>query len=111
MKIKVVTNWPRPSIISEVHSFLGLTGYYRRFVENFSRIASPLTQLTRKVTPFIWSPACESSFQELKKKLVTGRVFIVPDGSESFVIYSDASKKGLGCVLMQQGKVVAYASR
>ncbi|KAA0053123.1 ty3-gypsy retrotransposon protein [Cucumis melo var. makuwa] len=85
--------------------------YYRRFVENFSRIASPLTELTRKVTPFIWSPACESSFQELKKKLVTGPVFIVPDGSESFVIYSDASKKGLGCVLMQQGKVVAYASQ
>ncbi|KAL4021666.1 hypothetical protein IC575_020472 [Cucumis melo] len=110
-KIEVVTNWPRPSTVSEIRSFLGLAGYYRRFVEDFSRIASPLTQLTRKGTPFVWSPACESSFQELKQKLVTAPILTVPDGSGSFVIYSDASKKGLGCVLMQQGKVVAYASR
>ncbi|KAA0054090.1 pol protein [Cucumis melo var. makuwa] len=110
-KTEAVTNWPRPSIVNEIRSFLGLVGYYMRFVEDFSRIASPLTQLTRKGTPFVWSPACESSFQELKKKLVTAPVLTVPDGSRSFVIYSDASKKGLGCVLMQQGKVVAYASR
>ncbi|KAA0067940.1 pol protein [Cucumis melo var. makuwa] len=110
-KIEVVTNWPRPSTVSEIRSFLGLAGYYRRFVEDFSRIASPLTQLTRKGTPFVWSPTCESSFQELKQKLVTAPILTVPDGSGSFVIYSDASKKGLGCVLMQQGKVVAYASR
>ncbi|KAA0066469.1 pol protein [Cucumis melo var. makuwa] len=110
-KIEAVTNWPRPSTVSEIRSFLGLAGYYRRFVEDFSRIASPLTQLTRKRTPFVWSPACERSFQELKQKLVTAPVLTVPDGSGNFVIYSDASKKGLGCVLMQQGKVVAYASR
>ncbi|KAL0561346.1 hypothetical protein IC582_001771 [Cucumis melo] len=110
-KIEAVTNWPRPSTVSEIRSFLGLAGYYRRFVEDFSRIASPLTQLTRKGTPFVWSPACESSFQKLKQKLVTAPVLTVPDGSGNFVIYSDASKKGLGCVLMQQGKVVAYASR
>ena len=61
-KIEVVTNWPRPSTISEVRNFLGLVGYYRRFVEGFSHIASPLTQLSRKGTPFVWSPACESSF-------------------------------------------------
>ncbi|KAL4017094.1 hypothetical protein IC575_024768 [Cucumis melo] len=110
-KIEAVTNWTRPSTVSEIRSFLGLAGYYRRFVEDFSRIASPLTQLTRKGTPFVWSPACERSFQELKQKLVTAPVLTVPDGSGNFVIYSDASKKGLGCVLMQQGKVVAYASR
>ncbi|KAL4020587.1 hypothetical protein IC575_019368 [Cucumis melo] len=109
-KIEAVTIWPRPSTVSEIRSFLGLAGYYRRFVEDFSRIASPLTQLTRKGTPFVWSPACENSFQELKQKLVTALVLTVPDGSGSFVIYSDASKKGLGCVLMQQSKVVAYAS-
>ncbi|TYK18678.1 pol protein [Cucumis melo var. makuwa] len=109
-KIEAMTNWPRPSTVSEIRSFLGLAGYYKRFVEDFSRIASPLTQLTRKGTPFVWSPACESSFQELKQKLVTAPVLTVPDGSGSFVIYSDASKKVLGCVLMQQGKVVAYAS-
>ncbi|KAA0066306.1 ty3-gypsy retrotransposon protein [Cucumis melo var. makuwa] len=85
--------------------------YYRRFVEDFSRIASPLTQLTGKGTPFVCSPTCESNFHEFKKKLVTTLVFSVPDESRSFVIYNDASKKGLGCVLMQQGKVVAYASR
>ncbi|KAL0553649.1 hypothetical protein IC582_007549 [Cucumis melo] len=61
-KIEAVTNWPRPSTVSEIRSFLGLTSYYRRFVEHFSRIVSPLTQLTRKRTPFVWSPACESSF-------------------------------------------------
>ncbi|KAL4016982.1 hypothetical protein IC575_024653 [Cucumis melo] len=105
------SGWTRPSTVSEVRSFLGLAGYYRRFVENFSRIATPLTQLTRKGAPFVWSKACEDSFQNLKQKLVTAPVLTVPDGSGSFVIYSDASKKGLGCVLMQQGKVVAYASR
>ncbi|KAA0051193.1 ty3-gypsy retrotransposon protein [Cucumis melo var. makuwa] len=110
-KIEAVTSWPRPSTVSEIRSFLGLAGYYRRFVEDFSRIASPLTQLTRKGTPFVWSPTCESSSQELKQKLVSAPVLTVPDGSGSFVIDSDASKKGLGCVLMQQGKVVPYASR
>ncbi|KAL0539365.1 hypothetical protein IC582_023576 [Cucumis melo] len=110
-KIEGVTNWPRPSTVSEICSFLGLVGYYRRFVEDFSRIASPLTQLTRKGTPFVWSPACESSFQELKQKLVTSPVLTVPDGSGSFVIYSDASKKGLGCVLMQQGRVLNMRQR
>ncbi|KAL4028879.1 hypothetical protein IC575_012091 [Cucumis melo] len=71
---------------------------------------TPLTQLTRKGAPFVWSKACEDSFQNLRQKL-PALVLTVPDGSGSFVIYSDASKKGLGCVLMQQGKVVAYTSR
>ncbi|TYJ97662.1 pol protein [Cucumis melo var. makuwa] len=77
--------------------FLGhvVSSYYKRFVEDFSRIASPLTQLTRKGTPFVWSPACKSSFQELKQKLLSSPVLTVPDGSGSFVIYSDASKKEL----------------
>ncbi|KAA0062823.1 ty3-gypsy retrotransposon protein [Cucumis melo var. makuwa] len=101
-KIEAVTSWPRPSTVSEVRSFLGLAGYYRWFVENFSRIATPLTQLTRKGAPFVWSKACEDSFQSLKQKLVTTPVLTVPDGSGSFVIYSDASKKDLGSVLMQQ---------
>ncbi|TYJ96191.1 putative polyprotein [Cucumis melo var. makuwa] len=105
-KIEAVTSWPRPSTVSEVCSFLGLVGYYRRFIEDFSRIASPLTQLTKKGTPFVWSPACESSFQELKRKLVTAPVLIMPDGSRSFVIYSDVSKKGLG-----KANVVADARR
>ncbi|KAL0549991.1 hypothetical protein IC582_014486 [Cucumis melo] len=109
-KIKVVTDWPRPSTVSEVCSFLGLAGYYQRFVEDFSRIATPLSQLTWKGTPFVRSKACEDSFQNLKQKLVTVSTLTVLDGLGSFVIYNDASKKGLGYVLMQQGKIVAYAS-
>ncbi|TYK20945.1 ty3-gypsy retrotransposon protein [Cucumis melo var. makuwa] len=107
-KIEAVTSWPRPSTVNEVRSFLGLACYYRQFVENFSRIATPLTQLTRKRAPFVWSKACEDSFQNLKQKLVTAPVLTVHDGSGSFVIYSDASKKGLGCVLMQQGKIQIF---
>ncbi|KAL0561539.1 hypothetical protein IC582_001972 [Cucumis melo] len=84
-KIDAVTSWPRPSTVSEVRSFLGLASYYRRFVENFSRIATPLTQLTRKEAPFVWSKACEDSFQNLKQKLVTALVLTVPDGSGSFL--------------------------
>ncbi|KAA0033196.1 ty3-gypsy retrotransposon protein [Cucumis melo var. makuwa] len=79
-KIEAVTGWTRPSTVSEVRSFLGLAGYYRRFVENFSRIATPLTQLTRKGAPFVWSKTCEDSFQNLKQKLVTASVLTVPDG-------------------------------
>ncbi|KAL4017107.1 hypothetical protein IC575_024781 [Cucumis melo] len=110
-KIEAVTSWPRPFTVSEVRSFMGLAGYYRRFVENFFCIATLLTQLTRKGAPFVCSKACEDSFQNLKQKLVTAPILTVPDGSRSFVIYSDASNKGLGCVLMQQSKVVAYAAR
>jgi hypothetical protein len=110
-KVEAVVNWVRPTNAHEVRSFLGLAGYYRRFVEGFSRLAAPLTRLTRKNEKFQWSEECEQSFQELKQRLVTAPVLTLPSGSDGFVIYSDASHKGLGCVLMQQGKVIAYASR
>jgi hypothetical protein len=110
-KMEVVVNWVRPSNAHEVQSFLGLAGYYRRFVEGFSRLAAPLTRLTKKNEKFQWSEECEQSFQELKQHLVTAPVLTLPSGSDGFVIYSDASRKGLGCVLMQQGKVITYASR
>lgn len=80
-------------------------------IEGFSKIAGPMTQLTRKGVKFQWTEKCEKSFQELKQKLVSAPVLAIPEGSEGFVIYSDASKQGLGCVLMQHGKVIAYASR
>jgi hypothetical protein len=101
----------RLSNAHEVRSFLGLAGYYRRFVEGFSQLATPLTRLTKKNEKFQWSEECEQSFQELKQRSVTAPVLTLPSGSDGFVIYSDASHKGLGCVLMQQGKVIAYASR
>ncbi|XP_022933277.1 uncharacterized protein LOC111440356 [Cucurbita moschata] len=110
-KIEAVTKWKRPTTITEIRSFLELAGYYRRFVKDFARIATPLTQLTKKGVPFVWDDTCEASFQELKQRLVSAPVLTVPESSMGYVIYSDASKKGLGCVLMQHGKVVVYASR
>ncbi|XP_022158580.1 uncharacterized protein LOC111025034 [Momordica charantia] len=105
-KVEAVSGWPRPRTVTEIRSFLGLSGYYRRFVQDFSRVAAPWTQLTRKNATFIWIDECEKSFQELKQRLVTAPVLTVPDGSGSLVVYSDASRRGLGCVLMQQGKVI-----
>ncbi|GAU26517.1 hypothetical protein TSUD_361500 [Trifolium subterraneum] len=110
-KVDAVMKWGTPESVSEIRSFLGLAGYYRRFIEGFSKMALPLTLLTRKDQAFVWDEKCEKSFQELKKKLTTAPVLILPDAKESFVVYCDASKLGLGGVLMQKGKVVAYASR
>ncbi|PON68450.1 Ribonuclease H-like domain containing protein [Parasponia andersonii] len=110
-KVEAVSNWSRPTNVSEIRSFLGLASYYRRFVEEFSKLASPLTQLTRKNIKFHWNDDCEKSFQELKHRSVTAPILSIPTESGGFVVYSDASKNGLGCVLMQNGKVIAYASR
>ena len=110
-KVEAINNWMQPTNPSEVRSFLGLAGYYRRFVEGFSKIAMPLTQLTRKGVMFRWTDMCERSFQELKKRLTSAPILSIPSGTGGFVIYSDASKNGLGCVLMQNGKVIAYASK
>jgi len=110
-KVAAVKEWPRPTNVSEVRSFLGLAGYYRRFVKDFSKIALPLTQLLRKEHKFNWTTECENSFQVLKQRLITAPVLVIPEGVEGFVVYSDASRQGLGCVLMQKGRVVAYASR
>nr|KYP47522.1 Retrotransposable element Tf2 [Cajanus cajan] len=96
---------------SDIQSFVGFAGYYRRFIEGFSKIVTPLTQLTRKEQPFIWTDASERSFEELKRRLTTSPVLVLPDSGKPFDVYCDASHQGLGCVLMQHGKVVAYASR
>nr|CAE02081.2 OSJNBa0074B10.9 [Oryza sativa Japonica Group] len=109
--VKSVLSWKQPKTVSEIRSFLGLAGYYRRFIENFSKIARPMTRLLQKEVKYKWSESCEQSFQELKKRLVTVPVLILPDSRKGFQVYCDASRLGLGCVLMQEGKVVAYASR
>ncbi|XP_077237311.1 putative mitochondrial protein AtMg00860 [Tasmannia lanceolata] len=109
-KIEAVMLWNRPNNVPEIHSFLGLAGYYRRFVQDFSRIAALLTRLTRKGTKFVWFEDCEKSFQELKQRLVSAPILTLPVSGMGFVIYIDALKKGLGFVLMQNGKVIAYAS-
>nr|GEU73981.1 retrotransposon protein, putative, Ty3-gypsy subclass [Tanacetum cinerariifolium] len=110
-KVEAITKWPRPKTVTEVRSFLGLVGYYRRFVEGFSCLALPLIELMRKGEKFVWNEEREKSFEELKKRLVSAPILTLPSSSSGFQIYSDASKKGLGCVLMQYGKVIAYASR
>ncbi|GKV13749.1 hypothetical protein SLEP1_g24732 [Rubroshorea leprosula] len=110
-KVKAVVEWSGPTNVTEVRSFLGLAGYYRRYVEGFSRITVPLTRLTQKGVKFEWIDECEQSYQELKSRLVSALILTIPDDSGGFTIFSDASMKGLGCVLMQHGKVVAYASR
>ena len=96
--------------MSENRSFLGLVGYYRRFIQDFSKIAAPLTRLTWKEAPFVWDWQFEESFNELKACLVTSPVLALPFGSRGFTVYSDACGTSLGCVLKQHGRVVAYAS-
>ncbi|GJU93668.1 putative reverse transcriptase domain-containing protein [Tanacetum coccineum] len=89
----------------------GLAGYYRRFIENFSKIAKPLTLLTQKNKTYVWGNEQDEAFRILKEKLCNAPVLALPDGPDDFVVYCDASKQGFGCVLMQRGKVIAYASR
>jgi len=110
-KVKDVLNWNPPTNVGEIRSFLGLAGYYRRFIEGFSKLAKPMTALLEKGAKFVWSERCQANFEELKKRLTTAPVLVLPDLSKKFSIYCDASLMGLGCVLMQDGKVVAYASR
>ncbi|GJT43807.1 putative reverse transcriptase domain-containing protein [Tanacetum coccineum] len=110
-KIEAVKNWKAPRTPFEVRSFLGLAGYYRRFIEYFSKIAKLLTVLTQKSKTCDWGEEQENAFQTLKDKLCNAPILALLDGSEDFVVYYDAFGLRLGCVLMQRGKVIAYASR
>jgi hypothetical protein len=110
-KVQDVLSWKAPMSVSDIRSFLGLAGYYRRFIEGFSRISKPMMELLEKDKQFNWMPACESSFQELKKRLTAAPVLVMPNMEKPFSIYCNASGQGLGGVLMQEGCVVAYASR
>ncbi|KAI3802065.1 hypothetical protein L1987_30189 [Smallanthus sonchifolius] len=110
-KIEAVKNWSTPKTPTEVRSFLGLAGYYRRFISDFSKIAVPLTALTHKGKHYEWGPKQEEAFQLLKQKLCNAHILTLPDGNDDLVVYCDASNQGLGCVLMQRGKAIAYASR
>ncbi|KAG7594102.1 Integrase catalytic core [Arabidopsis thaliana x Arabidopsis arenosa] len=110
-KIRSIKEWPRPKNATEIRSFLGLAGYYRRFVKGFASMAQPMTRLTGKDTKFQWSEECEKSFSELKSMLTSAPVLTLPEVDEPYMVYMDASIMGLGCVLMQRGRVIAYASR
>ncbi|GJX60693.1 putative reverse transcriptase domain-containing protein [Tanacetum coccineum] len=110
-KIEAIKDWASPKTPTEIRQFLGLAGYYRRFIEGFSKIARPMTKLTQKSVKFEWGEKAEAAFQLLKQKLCSAPILALPEGSENFVVYCDASHKGLGTVLMQREKVIAYASR
>lgn len=116
--VEAITKWRQP--ITQIRSILGLAGFYRRFIENFLKIAWPMTQLLKKEEKFMWTLqcekaffllGCEKAFQLLKTKLASSPVFVLPDVNKDFQVYCDASRQGLGCVLMQERHVVAYASR
>jgi hypothetical protein len=109
-KVSDVLKWEPPRTVSEIRSFLRLDGYYRRIIEGFSQIVKPLTTLLKNDRKFKWTSACQSSFEELKKRLTTAPVLVMPDLQKSFDIYCDASRQGLGCVLTQEGHVIPYAS-
>jgi hypothetical protein len=99
-KVRDVLNWSPPKNVPEIRSFLGLAGYYRRFIKGFSKIVKPLTTLLEKGKKFKWDDKCHASFEELKKRLTTAPVLIMPDIHKGFDVCCDASRQGLGCVLM-----------
>ena len=93
-------SWERPKSVFEISSFLGLARYYKIFIEDFSRLAAPMTRLTRKEVKFDWDDRCEEAFQDLKRRLTTAPILIVPDRGQGYTVYYDASRAGLGCALM-----------
>ncbi|XP_049932536.1 uncharacterized protein LOC126409875 [Nymphaea colorata] len=110
-KVEAVQQWNAPTNVSEIRSFLGLAGYYRKFIKDFSKIATPLTKLLRKGVKFTWTEDCQKSFQMLKDSLTSAPILTLPNGRKGFVVYTDASGTGYGAVLMQKDNVIAYASR
>ncbi|KAK1681332.1 hypothetical protein QYE76_042180 [Lolium multiflorum] len=109
-KVEAIHNWPTPTNVGQVRSFHGLAGFYRRFVKDFSTIACPLNELTKKNVPFVWGKAQQKAFDELKKRLTEAPLLALPDFAKTFEIECDASGLGIGGVLMQNGKPVAYYS-
>ena len=110
-KVEAIMSWERPKSVFEIRSFFGLTGYYRRFIEDFSRLAAPMMRLTQKEVKFEWNDLCEKAFQELKRRLTTTPILIVLERGHRYIVHCDASKDRLRCVLMQSRRVVAYGSR
>ena len=108
--VEAVMSWDKPKSFFEIRSFLGLAGYYRRFIEDFSRLAAPMTILAQKEVKFETNDRCEKAFQELKRRLTTAPILIVPERGQRYTVYCDASKAGLGCVLMQSKRVASYGS-
>jgi ribonuclease HI len=110
-KVQEVMDWKPPTSVHQIRSFLGLAGYYRQFIPDFSKIAKPMTELLKKEVKYRWDDKCDEVFHTLRKLLTTAPVLSQPDNTQPFDVYCDASGTGLGCVLMQNDRVIAYASR
>jgi hypothetical protein len=110
-KVQEVMDWKPPTSIRQIRSFLGLAGYYRRFIPDFSKIAKPMTELLKKEVKFHWNDKCEEAFHTLRKLVTTAPVLAQLHCTKPFDLYCDASGTGLGCVLMQNNRVISYASR
>jgi hypothetical protein len=110
-KVASILEWEAPRNVKQIRGFLGMAEYYRRFIEGFSKIAGPMTKSLRKNTQFFWSEECEASFHKLMEKLTTAPGLAIPEIGKDYTVYCDASKNGLGCVLMQNRKVIAYGLR
>jgi hypothetical protein len=108
--VREIVGWKIPSSVIEIWSFLGLAGYYRRFIEGFSKIAKPMTSLLEKGREFKWTHECQDSFNQLKFRLMSPPVLVMRDLQKGFDIYCDVWRLGLGCVIMQEGHAIAYAS-
>ena len=109
-KVKAMREWPKPKILTQLRGFLGLCSYYKRFVKNFSKLASPLTNLTKKGN-FEWNEATQEAFEELKERMSSCLVLAVPDFTQPFELQCDASGEGIGVVLMQKKHPIAFESR
>jgi hypothetical protein len=110
-KVTDILKWKAPTDTQGIKSFIGMAGYYRRFIEGFSKIARPMTTLLANKVEFKWTQKGQEAFEALKEKLTTTLVLVLPDVHKPFSVYCDACYTGLGCVLMQEGRVVAYSSR
>jgi hypothetical protein len=110
-KVADIMNWKAPTDTRGIKSFIGMAGYYRRFIEGFSKIVKPMTSLLGNKAEFKWTQKCKEAFEALKEKLTTSPVLVLPDVHKPFLVYCDTCYTGLGCVLMQEGRVVAYSSR